>query len=89
MKLNDVVTVVTVSGEYIGKFESLNTNGVVTLKDPRMLIHGDQGVGFARGICMTSDENTNTVAFQQYVFITETNEAFSKEYTRATSGIIL
>jgi len=89
MKLNDVVTVVTVSGEYVGKFESLNTNGVVTLKDPRMLIHGDQGVGFARGICMTSDENTSTVAFQQYVFITETNEAFSKEYTRATSGIIL
>lgn len=89
MKINDVVTVVTVSGEYVGKFESMNTNGVVTLKDPRMLIHGDQGVGFARGICMTSDADTTSVAFQQYVFVTETNEAFSKEYTRATSGIIL
>ena len=89
MKTNDVVTVVTVSGEYVGKFDSINSNGVVTLKEPRMLIHGDQGVGFARGICMTSDEDTRTVAFQQYVFITETNVAFSKEYTRATSGIIL
>jgi len=89
MKLNDVVTVVTVSGEYVGKFESMNSNGVVTLKDPRMLIHGDQGVGFARGICMTSDEDTKSVAFQQYVFVTETNQDFSKEYTRATSGIIL
>ena len=89
MKFNDVVTVVTVSGEYVGKFDSQNTNGVITLKDPRMLIHGEQGVGFARGICMTSDENTSTVAFQQYVFITETNEAFSKEYTRENSGIIL
>jgi len=89
MKLNDVVTVVTVSGEYVGKFESLNPNGVVTLKDPRMLIHGEQGVGFARGICMTSDENTRSVSFQQYVFITETNEDFSKAYTKATSGIIL
>jgi len=89
MRKNDVVTVVTVSGEYIGKFESLDAAGVVTLKDPRMLIHGEQGVGFARGICMTSDENTRSVVFQQYVFITATNDDFAKAYIQSTSGIIL
>lgn len=89
MKKNDVVTVVTVSGEYVGKFESQNSNGVVTIKDPRMLVHGEQGVGFARGICMTSDENARTVDFQQFVFITPTNEDFSKAYTTAVSGIVL
>jgi len=88
MRKNDVVTVVTLSGEYIGKFESLDA-GVVTLKDPRMLIHGEQGVGFARGICMTSDENTRSVVFQQYVFITATNDDFAKAYIQSTSGIIL
>ena len=89
MKNNEVVTVVTVSGEYVGRLQSTNSNGAITIKDPRMLIHGEQGVGFARGICMTSDEDTRSVAFQQYVFVTETNQDFSKEYTRATSGIIL
>ena len=93
MKNNDVVTVVTVSGEYVGRLESnldgMNSNGTVTLKDPRMLIHGEQGVGFARGICMTSDENTRSVVFQQYVFITATNDDFAKAYIQSTSGIIL
>lgn len=89
MKTNDVVTVVAVSGEYVGKFNGIDGNGVLQLKDPRMLIHGEQGVGFARGICMTSTENPSTMAFQQYVYATPTNDDFSKAYTQAISGIIL
>lgn len=89
MKSNDVVTVVTVSGEYIGRLDNINSNGVVTLKDPRMLIHGDQGIGFARGICMTSKENPEKVSFQQYVLCTETNDDFSAAWTEATSGVKL
>ena len=38
MKTNDVVTVVTVSGEYVGRLDNFSADGTVTLKDPRMLI---------------------------------------------------
>lgn len=89
MKNNDVVTVVTVSGEYVGRLEGINSNGTVTLKDPRMLIHGEQGIGFARGVCMTSKENPDKVSFQQYVLCTETNDDFSAAWTEATSGVKL
>jgi len=89
MKSNDVVTVVTVSGEYVGRLDSVNSNGVITLNDPRMLIHGDQGIGFARGVCMTSKENPEKVCFQQYVLCTLTNDDFSAAWTEATSGVRL
>lgn len=87
MKNNDVVTVVTVSGEYVGRLGGIDSNGVVTLNDPRMLIHGDQGIGFARGVCMTGVENAKTVSFQQYVLCTPTNDDFSAAWTEATSGV--
>ena len=83
------MTVVTVSGEYVGRLDGMNSNGTVTLKDPRMLIHGDQGIGFARGVCMTSKENPEKVSFQQYVLCTETNDDFSAAWTEATSGVKL
>jgi len=89
MKNNDIVTVVTVSGEYVGRLDSTNSNGTVTLNDPRMLINGDQGIGFARGVCMTSEENPDKVSFQQYVLCTKTNTAFSDAWTEATSGVKL
>jgi hypothetical protein len=87
MKNNEVVTVVTVSGEYVGRLKSTNSNGAITIKDPRMLIHGEQGIGFARGVCMTSKENPEEVTFQQYVLCTETNDDFSSAWTEATSGV--
>ena len=87
MKNNTVVTVVTVSGEYVGRLDIVHSDGAITLKDPRMLIHGDQGIGFARGVCMTSRENPETVKFQQYVLCTETNNDFSAAWTEATSGV--
>ena len=87
MKNNDVVTVVTVSGEYVGRLQSTNSNGAITIKDPRMLIHGEQGIGFARGVCMTSKENPEEITFQQYVLCTETNDDFSAAWTEATSGV--
>jgi hypothetical protein len=38
---------------------------------------------------MTSEENPDTVLFQQYVLCTKTNQAFSDAWTEATSGINL
>ena len=89
MKKSDVVTVVTVSGEYVGRLDTVHSDGAITLKDPRMLIHGDQGIGFARGVCMTSKENPESVKFQQYVLCTETNDDFSTAWSEAISGLKL
>jgi hypothetical protein len=69
--------------------DNFSADGTVTLKAPRMLITGEQGIGFARGVCMTSEENPDTVLFQQYVLCTKTNQAFSDAWTEATSGINL
>lgn len=88
MKKNDVVTVITLAGEFVGKFVSID-NGL-ELTDPRMIVQSQDGqMGFARGICQTGVENPGAVTFNQYLFVTETNEEVQKAYRKATSGIEL
>ena len=88
MKKGDVVTVLTVSGEYVGKLDVLN-GGIVSLKDPRMLIQTQEGMGFAAGICVTGKRDPESVTFNQYVFYTETNDDIEKAYRSAVSGLVL
>ena len=87
MKKGDIITVMTLTGEFVGKFVS-NDNGL-ELEDPRLVVQGPEGqMGFARGICQTGVENPTDIAFQQYLFVTSTNEDVQKAYRQATSGII-
>lgn len=89
MKKNDVVSVVTLAGEFVGKFDTSGA-GTITLTDPRMLVQGqDGGMGFAQGICVTGDRDPKTVTFQDYVFVTPTNSDIEKAYYQATSGLVL
>lgn len=88
MGKNDVVTVVAVSGEYVGRFVS-NNGGAITLKDPRMLVHNEQGMGFANGIAVTGKQDPTLVTFHSYVFATPTNEEVEKSYVQAVSGLVL
>lgn len=90
MQKNDIVSVMTAYGEYVGKFVEQGTS-VVKLADPRMIVQTEQGMGFAHGICATGKENPTTVDIQmpQVVFITEVNEQIEKEYRRVTSGLIV
>ena len=46
-------------------------------------------VGFARGICMTGQENPKTGMFYAggVVIVTESNEQFKSAYIEATTGI--
>ena len=37
MKKNDVVSVITLAGEFVGKYQEM-IDGQVSLKDPRMLV---------------------------------------------------
>ncbi len=89
MKKNDVVTVITMAGEFVGKFVEKDESGV-HLTDPRMVVQGPNGeMGFARGICQTGVESPEEQHIQNYVFLTETNEQVEKAYRTHTSGIEL
>lgn len=91
MKPNDIVTVLSSLGtEYVGKFISMDENGIV-LKKPKLISMSEQGMGFAGGIAMTgvADPEQVLINLSQIVFITETNEPVQKAYVEATSGIIL
>ena len=88
MKKGDVVTVVTLAGEVIGKFNN-SGSGTITLDDPRMLIQNEQGMGFAHGVCVTGENNPTEITFQNYVFVTPTNAEIEKAYRQAVSGLVL
>jgi hypothetical protein len=88
MNKGDVVTVLTVSGEYVGKFREFGGD-TVTIDDPRMLVQTQDGMGFAAGICVTGKRDPNEVTFNQYVLVTETNEDIEKAYRGAVSGLVL
>jgi len=84
-----IVSLVTLAGEYIGKYMHEN-NGNITLENPRMLVNAPDGkVGFARGICMTGQENPKTGMFYAggVVIVTETNPDFASAYTEAVTGL--
>jgi len=88
MKSGDVVAVVTIAGEFVGKYRT-QIDGNIILDDPRMLIQNEQGMGFAAGICVTGKRNPEEVTFQQYVFVTAVNDDIEKAYRSAVSGLVL
>ena len=60
MKKGDIVTVMTISGEFVGKIQS--DDNLLVLDDPRLVVQGPEGqMGFARGICQTGVENPTKV----------------------------
>jgi hypothetical protein len=90
MENGDIVTVVTLSGEYVGKLTEMDTSaGVVTIKEPRMIVQSPDGqMGFARGIAVTGVENPDDCTFMSVVFATPTNDQVRSAYQEATSSII-
>ena len=87
MEKGDIVTVVTLSGEYVGKLTS--EVGGYTVQSPRMIVQNQDGqMGFARGIAVTGVENPDEVTFQSVVFLTPTNEQVTKAWQESTSSIV-
>ena len=87
---DDVVSVITNAGEYVGKFKS-EGDSTFTITKPRMLISGEGGVGFARGICVTGEEDAAEITFQKtgVVFTTPTSAVVEKAYVESTTSIVL
>ena len=88
MKDGEIVTVVTMAGEFVGKLAG--TEDGVKLIDPRMVVQGPEGnMGFARGICQTGIENPTEVLLTNPVMVTNTNEMVENAWREATSGIAI
>tara|TARA_B100001113_G_scaffold42531_1_gene30111 strand:- start:605 stop:877 length:273 start_codon:yes stop_codon:yes gene_type:complete len=88
MKKGDIITVMTLTGEFVGKFIS-NDNGL-ELEDPRLVVQGPEGqMGFARGICQTGVENPSDIIFDHYIFVTSSNDDVQAAYRQATSGLVV
>ena len=87
----EVVTVVTMMGEIIGKVTE-NTKDSITLEKPRLFVPGESGKGgFAPGVCMTGEGEPEELEFQlgSVLTVTKTHADIAKGYTEMTTGIAL
>lgn len=88
MKKGDIIVAMTMAGEIIGKFVS-EKEGSVTLEHPRTLVQSEQGMGFAKGLCVSGKMEPTLAVINNYVFLVEANEQFESHWRQATSGIII
>ena len=88
MKKGDIISVITVSGEYIGKLDE--SGDTICLEDPRMIVQGPEGqMGFAQGVAVIGEKNPTSMQIQSYVFTTKTNDQVAEAYRTHLSGIEL
>ena len=85
---NEVITVVCLAGEVTGKFVEGDEISI-KLEDPRMLTQTEQGVGYAKGVCMSGKTDTKEIVIRNYMFALETNDEFKKGYHQTVSGLVL
>tara|TARA_B110000503_G_scaffold134311_1_gene213108 strand:+ start:427 stop:696 length:270 start_codon:yes stop_codon:yes gene_type:complete len=85
-----IVALVCSAGEFVGEVKNMDGDFVV-LRNPRMIIHGEEGLGFARGVCVSGKENPDSVEFFKsgLIYMTDANESMEKAFIEATSSIIL
>ena len=88
MKKGDIVVAMTMAGEIVGKYVRESESGI-TLEEPRTLIQSEQGMGFAKGLCMSGKLDPKIATIANYVFVTEVSEDFEKAWRQATSGLII
>tara|TARA_R110002153_G_scaffold121401_2_gene266945 strand:+ start:3178 stop:3459 length:282 start_codon:yes stop_codon:yes gene_type:complete len=88
---NDVITILTLNGEFVGKFKEETAFGF-RLEDPRLFMQNEEGTGFIPTISMTGKQEPTSVLFYKNSMITaplETAVEVSKAYTKSVSRIEL
>lgn len=86
----DIVTVVTVTGEFVGRFVSQSEDGV-TISSPRAFILGDEGrPALAPGVCASGKQEPDQVTFLFYNVITvvESHKEIAEAWVGQTSGLV-
>ena len=90
MKQGDLVSVLTPHGEFVGRLEKNDDTGV-HLSNPKMMVSTKEGnMGFARGVCMTGEENPKSIIFRSggIILVTPSNQNINKAYTEVVSGLV-
>lgn len=90
---NEVVTLITIIGEVIGRLTSFK-DGVAVLSSPRILVTSQDGsgnFGFAPSIGVTAEQNLGEAEFLpgSYITIVRTDKNISEAWSRYTSSFIL
>lgn len=88
MSMNEVVSLSTPSGEFVGKYLAEDVNSV-TLEDPRLVMASQKGLGFGNGVTMTGKENPDKVTFNNYICYVPVDPEVERAYRSAVSGLVL
>ena len=90
MQVNDIVSIVTITGEFVGKLIEETADQYV-IGDPRLLTTANNGPAFIPAVCMTGIQKPSEVRFNRssVSFIIKTALEVEKEYRSITSGIII
>jgi len=86
----DVISLITNAGEYVGRFKD-ESPSEITITDPKMLISGENGVGFARSVSITAKEDLSELTFNKsgVTFVAPSSEVIEKAFISANSGIVV
>ena len=88
MKNGDIVTVMTISGEFVGKLERQDASSI-TITDPKFItVTQEGGMGFTNGIAMTGVQDPKEVTLYNVSFVVDTNPEVVSAYRQAVSGLI-
>jgi len=86
-KEDDVVSVVTPVGEFIGKFKIINEKSV-TIKKPRMVVPQQNGVGMVDVVCNTGEQNLDEITLRYFMMVVPTRKSVATNYISNIAGII-
>ena len=90
--VGEVVTVISMMGEIVGRLKEETDNGYV-VESPRLFVpaQGDASGGFAPGLCMTGKLNIDEAVLNKGVALTvvPSHDEIEKGWLSATSGIVI
>lgn len=87
---NEVVTLVTMTGEYVGRLKEQDTH-TITLTNPRLFMTTQEGAGFLPGISMTGEESPEESRFNSSMItaVLKTSETVKKAWIQQTTGLVV
>ena len=89
---NEVVTVITMLGEVVGRLKQETDAGYV-IESPRLFVpaQAETSGGFAPGLSMTGDQHPNEAHINKHLVmsVVKTHDQVAKGWQEATSSIVL
>jgi len=89
VKQGDIITVLTLTGEIVGKLKS-ETDTKIILEDPRLIVQSPESkeFGYAKGITISGVENPKEVEIRNWILVVEPDKRFYEAYQKAAVGLV-